>query len=365
MKITEKEIKQLKEYVIKRFKSCDKDYQNYDLKAKLDTELSFAENKSLFDEELKVVCPLPPTKADIEEQKAREQEKEVLIIQELQAQEFEKIRNSPTADILEHHFSVIKELTKALIKAKYKKGCWFYGNGGMGKTINTLKALAELGLEENKDFILVAGVKSLLSFIKLLERNFDKIIVVDDDSISKNRDVANILKQALVGGYIQYESERTKINKKFEGKIILISNDTTENSDIDAVKTRCFTYNFTLTYKQIIDCLYSFANLDKKFPELSVEKKREMVDYIKEITSDSTRGLTLRAFDDGCELIIHHKDKWKELLSKLLYPKPEYYLIIQGVEIKDVSIQTGLSKSRLYEIKHELGLTKLGRNQYG
>jgi len=364
------ELKQLEKWARNILQS---DYDKFDIDAELDKKISVEENKTALRGKFKVFLKdVKPTKNEIKtqmEMEQYEQQKEDELqrekIKELQNEEFEKIKNTATSEILEKHFSAVKELTKALIKAKYKKGCWFYGRGGMGKTENTLRALAEMGLQQNKDFVLISGVKSLLSFIKILEANHDKILIVDDDSISKNKDVANILKQALVGGYVQYESERTKINKKFEGKIILISNDTSENADIDAVKSRCFTYNFTLTYKQIMDCLYTFARVDKKYPEITTPKKTEIVDYIKSITNNETQSLTLRAFDDGCEMFLYHKDNWKNILSKLIYSKPEYYLLIQGCEVKEVMLQTGIGERRLYQIKQTLGLTKNGRNQHG
>lgn len=356
------ELKQIGEYIKERYTKCNLDYKtfNNDL---VDEKLSYEDNLKIIEDKL------PKTK---EQQEAEE----VIRIRQEQEKEFIRIKETATDDILEKHFEVIKELTKAMILAKRKKGCWFYGVGGSGKTENTRRALIELGLKEilvnsnEGDFKVICGVKSLLSFIKMLDEYSNKIIIIDDDSVTRNRDCANILKQALVGGYIQYESERTKINKMFEGKIIIISNDTIDNMDIDAVKSRCYTYNFILTWKQKIDCIYSFAKNDIKFETLTKKQKNEIVDYIKDITNEATESLTLRTFEDGCELYLSHPTKWKSLLIKLLYPKPEYYLLIQSYQDNKIPdyvnlcIQTGLSKTRLYEIAKQLKLTENGRNQH-
>ena len=126
-----------------------------------------------------------------------EEEKQQLEKIEKEAdKEFEKtlkeIKDSPTTDKLEEIFNTIKNFTKMVVKG-HKKGFLLYGNAGIGKTYNIIKAIKE----ENQKLNIFSGHITSLELYHYLYEHRKENVILDDINILENEQNLNLLKAVL------------------------------------------------------------------------------------------------------------------------------------------------------------------------
>ena len=130
-------------------------------------------------------------------------------------------------------FDDMNNLTKMVAK-NISPSLVITGQPGLGKTFNVCKTLAELGHEEDQDFVHVKGRCTAAGMFITLFENSDKLIIFDDcDSVFKDTDAVNLLKGALdsydkrvitwmtAKGLRDQEGEMLPRSFNFTGKIIL------------------------------------------------------------------------------------------------------------------------------------------------
>lgn len=219
---------------------------------------------------------------------------------------------------IDQKFRMMDRLIKMTIRGS-SKGMLITGKGGIGKTYSVLKLLQKMGktdymkaraeagiteiepeddfddikekigkladLGSSGDYVVFKGYATAAALYRLLYEHKNRIIVFDDcDSILRNEDAVNVLK----GGLDSYEERWISWNTnaaapdlppcfKFEGQVIIICNQEMEKIN-EAVRTRCFKVDVSMTYEQRIQRMRSV--LADVMPEVDISLKTEALDLI-------------------------------------------------------------------------------------
>jgi hypothetical protein len=234
---------------------------------------------------------------------------------------------SPDFDINER-FGFLEELITLVIDGE-AKSLVVSGEGGIGKTFTVMDVLKKAGkvdhasvmpsiedlnikvedeepiIEEKilaqinqpkGDYVVVKGHSSAKALYRILYEHRQKTIVFDDcDSVLKDTSAISLLKSALDSYEDRWVSWRIEqpfgesdlpLTFKFHGKIIFISNMPLKKID-DAVKTRCFKVDLSMTKPQRIVRMRSvIANI---MPDVDMDHKHEALGLLEEnlhITND-------------------------------------------------------------------------------
>lgn len=310
-------VEKIKKYLAKN--GCETD--KIDVFAEYDSGITFEENRNVFHEKYVATrIKTEPTKADIEINQVREHDCIVALENEYERvhqEAIEVIKNTKTTDVLEKAYATIKEFTKTLAISKRINGLILESSTGLGKTFNVTKALSEMGLKINEQFVVLTGYTTPLELFQFLYHNRDKIIIMDDiRTIFESERAIGMLLSALYHPsnrrVISYLSSTDKLDvpKTFEfvGKIVWCVNDLPKG--IDNIKSRCLYYPFNFSYKEVIEILYEVAKT-KDIPSY-------IVDYIKEKTNESYR-VDLRLAEKLNEIrVTLGDDKWKKYADEIL-----------------------------------------------
>jgi hypothetical protein len=234
---------------------------------------------------------------------------------------------------IDEKFSMMEDLIKMTIRGS-SKGMLISGAGGIGKTYTVLEMLHKLGktdytklraeagiteidssdddedieskvhnlaeLGSSGDYVVFKGYASAAALYRLLYEHKNRIVIFDDcDRIIKDEIAVNILKGALDTYEERWVSWNTNAAApdlppcfKFEGQVIIITN-TPMNVIDDAVKTRCFKVDVSMTKEQRVQRMRSI--LPQLMPEIELSLKEEalqlMVDNLAAAVDVSFRSL--------------------------------------------------------------------------
>lgn len=225
-------------------------------------------------------------------------------------------------------FDFMEQLIGMVIN-KSAKSILVTGEGGVGKTYSVLSCLISAGkIDINKlmpsienlkiavpdtevemetkvmaqinkpkgDYIIIKGHSTAKSLYRLLFENRDRIIIFDDcDSILNDKTSLNLLKAALdsyeerwVSWHAESPFGETDLPTtfKFNGSIIFVSNMSLKKMD-DAVKTRCFKVDLSMTTPQRIERMR--AVLEHVMPDVPYDHRLEamnLLDKYQDLTDD-------------------------------------------------------------------------------
>ncbi len=189
-------------------------------------------------------------------------------------------------------FDNLEKLTK-MVGRGIQPSLVVTGGAGLGKTFLVKKTLADMGLEEAKQFVHFKGRATAAGLFVTLYENCDKIIVLDDcDSVFKDADAVNLLKAALDSydtrkiSYISTKPLKDTYGDpvprhfEFTGKIIFISNLSQSTLD-DAVKSRSFVSDITMTQDQMFLRIEQLMDdMESRIPETA---KQQALSIMKEL----------------------------------------------------------------------------------
>ena len=189
-------------------------------------------------------------------------------------------------------FDNLEKLTK-MVGRGIQPSLVVTGGAGLGKTFLVKKTLADMGLEEAKQFVHFKGRATAAGLFVTLYENCDKIIVLDDcDSVFKDADAVNLLKAALDSydtrkiSYISTKPLKDTYGDpvprhfEFTGKIIFISNLSQATLD-DAVKSRSFVSDITMTQEQMFLRIEQLMDdMESRIPETA---KQQALSIMKEL----------------------------------------------------------------------------------
>lgn len=216
------------------------------------------------------------------------------------------------------------------------------GVGGVSKSFTVKESLDNLGLIENKDYVIIKGKSTAYALYQSLYTYKNKVIVFDDcDSILKNQDSLNILKSALDTGKERIVSWKSKLTFNpneletneiksmvskgrlpdhfdFRGKVIFISNIYIKDID-QALISRGYAVDVTLKLKDIIYRIETILpNLMKDIPEATMNIKKEVLNYFKYLEENNMlkKPLNVRSFMAGVEIRLSGSSNWKRLIQR-------------------------------------------------
>jgi len=195
---------------------------------------------------------------------------------------------------------------------------------GLGKTTIVLNKIANMGLVEDRHFVYQTGYITPLKFYEFLSRcrtlELPKLIVLDDiDSIILNKTSLGILKCALTEArgkrIVKYES-RSSEEKEFEfnGKIILITNNLSDNKQLAPVLDRGIVYNFEKDLPIFIK--YIETHLTEIYPSLNKEEKIEVWERVKRFVG--MPNFSFRVLNRAFAFYKNNKKNWYELFVRSL-----------------------------------------------
>jgi len=234
---------------------------------------------------------------------------------ELSETEFEKAVNSikfESSQELENYYNITNKLLETLTKSDKINGMILQGGAGLGKSFNTIKKLADLGMKKGNDFEILSSYVTPLELYKFLYDNRNNKIVILDDTMGffNNKINIGIVLSALWGEgkrIIHYHSSSAKLEVPqsflFDSKIIWCVNELPKN--LESVKSRCFYHELKFTYNEKVKLMYEIAKIQK------IEFK--VVDFIKENSDESTENMDFRLLWKINEIYKANPKDWKEI----------------------------------------------------
>lgn len=242
----------------------------------------------------------------------------------------EKIAPPPSAAKAEKELSKVKyadpevvfedldSYTK-MVAQGYSPAFLITGQGGIGKSYNVNKVLAQYGTK-GEDYVIMKGKCTPIKMYKFLYNHYNQICVFDDcDSVFDSKDGINILKGVLDSGEnreVNWDNANTidtfgmthaeieqvladyaagHDNKQaipsyfeFEGAVIFISNLTYDDiyKKDRALPTRCITLDITLRAEDVINRIRTCLPNIKIYKAI---KRRGDLDESKDITDEAIK----------------------------------------------------------------------------
>lgn len=312
-----------------------------DVEALVDSKLSYEENKA-------IIMPLIETlavgetdnKEKIEIDKKRKEKGNIKTEKDANARvemeqlkleadnsekEFEKAINSIKttihSEILEKLYYIPREYIKSVISAD-TLSLILLGKQARGKSYLVVETLNK-GKAKYKYH---SGFTSPMALYKLLYENRDEgIINVFDDTqgLMSSKEALPLMLNALYSINEKREimwnttSSKLGIPQRFiyEARTILITNTLPNNLNSTLISSRCLSYEFNPTNKQLLSMMYEIAKQDNDIPK---EKRIEIVDFMKGYADGTCKNFDLRTQRHIENLFRYDKDGWKELSQPLL-----------------------------------------------
>lgn len=271
----------------------------------------------------------------------------------IESKAYELLRSLKPSKRLDKHYYHLKKYVEIVAKSQQIHSLFLIGKHGLGKTWNTIKTLVDLEMP----FIHRSGKITPKALYKILYDNRTSIFFFDDTlSIIRDADCLTILFEALWSPTgvrtIHWNSTRKVANLPnefiFEGKIIFCMNELPKNEMMDTLISRCFAYELTLSYDEIIDIMEAIA---KQKGSLKPKQRREVLDFIKQYTDQSTEEFDLRLQKKGEILRAEVKD-WKKIMFPQLSKDKTKWLAFELSE-KEFMEKTGKSRATYYRKRRD------------
>jgi DNA polymerase III delta prime subunit len=390
-KEVKKEVMSKKEQIRNLHKICETykvpfDFDLIDFSALVDEKLQYEENKNLLmplieglsvkteqthKEKIETDLKQKGNSVKAEKEKIAKAELEGLKEEaKVSEQDFEKAINSikfESSKELESYFNVTNKLLGTLVNSKKIEGMILQGGAGLGKSFNTIKKLADLGLKKGKDYEILSSYVTPLELYKFLYDNRNGKIIILDDTMGffNNKINIGIVLSALWGEgkrIIHYHSSSGKLEVPqsfiFESKIVWCVNELPKN--MESVKSRCFYHELEFSYGEKIKLMYEIAKIqDIPF---------EIVDFIKESSDESTENMDFRLLWKVNEIFKANPKEWKEIAIVGLCKDEKLVLLKQLLKECDTSIaevekkwceKTQMCRKSFYNYKQRIESVKV------
>lgn len=215
---------------------------------------------------------------------------------------------------LEDTFLAMEELVSC-VALGHSNGIFISGAAGSGKTYTVLAKMAELGLEEKTNFVMLKGFSTARGLFDAFQNNPDKLFIIDDmDSALEDKTALNLLKSVLD----TYPVRRVTWNKadgcesfNFTGRIIFISNITDSKSNhFKAVMTRVLNVSVGNSREEIVARL--IALMPKIAESLDDTARTEIKEFLSE-NINNFKNVSLRLLVHIVSLYKFDSIKWRKL----------------------------------------------------
>src|SRR3989338_860168 len=279
------------------------------------------------------------------------------------------------SDRISQHYFILQEYTKLLAKTKKIFGLLVEGSTGRGKTFQILNSVLGLGLNLDKDFVVLTTYITPLEFYHFCYTNKDKLIVIDDvQEIFKDKATIGVILSFLWSATptrtVEWHSTTAKLKTPAQfnptGKMIIVSNKIPE--EIASVKSRCLNYSIEFTHSEILEIIYEVCKVSN-IP-------MEIADFIRDNTDMTTSDdvMNLRLPIKLYEIYKHNKENWQKLAKAQLNTDREIIILKEILgsslskvqQIKEFYERTGRHRSTFYRwkerIERELEYQKLANS---
>lgn len=222
------------------------------------------------------------------------------------------------------------------------------GEGGLGKTWNTMEVLQECGLKDlrktmveaeigqkilmKNHYLFVKGTGSAKGLYRLLFENNNGLLILDDaDDLLFDKTGQNLLKTALDTlneRWLTWQAEEppggSDLPRSFEytGRIIFLSNQPPEKVN-QALKTRALRADMSFSRDQIIEYMETYIIPNDVFmPDISAKHKQDALNLIKDIRDMiPLKSFSARALIHACNYRASGEKDWKDLATHSLTSK--------------------------------------------
>ena len=355
--------KRIYKWLDKQKKHYDVDFQTIDFHSLIDWSLTYDE--IIGELEGNILLPYRKQRESLSDNEIRKLKKQHY--QEVKEEAQKSIKTlSLKAENYVNLNTQTKQIIHTLLKSDKIHGGILYSSAGLGKSTLVLNVMEELNLTHGEDYILVSGYVTQLSFYQLLVENKDKkLIIFDDcDKLLEKDYFISMLKSALWSGFnkrtIQYHSTSDKLQEKsfseFNAKIVICANKLNKNQHIDAVLSRCFYSELTITHEQKINIFHSIINNS----ELEDDQKAELNAFCNSL--EPYMELDFRLPTKLIELMKYNSD-WKKLAQNIIIINPKVKACVEAIEkypnhidsqVTYFKEMTGLGRTTFFKYKRKL-----------
>lgn len=214
-------------------------------------------------------------------------------------------------------------------------GCFIEGLGGIGKTHRTLSLLQRI---PRLNFSYLSSFTTPQAFFVWVYQNRDADVLVVDDVVGmlNNDKVLSMLKGmlwAVAGGKRVVNYQTTKAMETEQGEVVPNSYEVTsrivllcnrlskKKPDMEAVLSRVDYCRVEIPKKEMLRLMRQVA--EKDYPDIALDERLEVLEFIMENTKDSVANLNLRTLIKGFQYFIYTRwiDNplmWKTILLKRL-----------------------------------------------
>ena len=367
--------KEFVKWVYERFRDAD----TIDILGHFDSKLTLSELKAEYTKKFRnLYIPTKQEEKDeaqlykeaMEQQKAEEER----ILAEMNDKEhtemLERYRQKfSEGEINTPQFNLLKNKLRIVVKG-LANSCFINGKYGTGKSYATIQILKRFGQE----FVEI-DYSPPLELIRLLWNHKNEnvcIVFHESELLWKNPDTGRMLRRAVEDRIISWNTSEKYLDgmsMPFEipnVRFIFLSNSELKDK---ALLSRMISTEFNPARKELNVMMWQIMNNPSpksKGNEISIEQRKEIYSFIERNTTDATDGLSLRSLEKGYIYYLDDQTTWKEMLLDELRTNElkEVVLDISRREltkieqVKEFKERTGYNKTKYFEIKKELGLTR-------
>lgn len=263
-----------------------------------------------------------------QENRLREEEKKLI----------ENWKNTKPTEINITSFKIPKMFLEMTTK-KISNGTILIGEGGCGKSYLTLNEVKRI----RKDYIYLNTHLTALEFYKILYRNNDKLIIIDDiKSIFSNEVCINLLKSCLWDvdnkRLITYNSSSAKLEEcpqvfDFKGQIIILANKLNlKNINLEALESRVNYFEIQFTYKEKLEIMKQI--IKEPYLDTSIELRKKALKLIRKFSDITTTNFNFRTLIKTYQYLIYDEKQTETLLKSSLRIDNELEFIRDMIEKK-------------------------------
>lgn len=244
----------------------------------------------------------------------------------------DKIKSETDSSMLHMYYETLEHSVKMVV-AGYTKSLFIRGRGGCGKTHNIISCLP------SDKMVKIGGHITPQKLYKILyENRANKIIFFDDVDDMVNNDVTvALLKQALDTGDIRevmWDTSKETIdvpnNFILESPVIFCLNNIPKT--MTEVLDRSDIVEIDFNYSELLEIMYIIAKNPRKINDkitLSSEERKELCDFIREESDDTTDNFSLRTQVKIENLYAFNSTCWKYYALKMLKKRDDNLLIVK------------------------------------
>jgi hypothetical protein len=367
LKMNEKEIKLISDYVKKRYDEVDMDYKTFN--GDIDTELTYLEQKRLIDEKLLTLLPaVVPKKrkeCSMPEQQAKEELAKMMRAEQEKQEKEIKDRLDKEIELITKDSQELGRLYHIpiryieMVANKEQRGLLLYGESSLGKSYRVKEVLNRLKI---KDYFFVSGHITPMKFYEKLYRARNELVIFDDVNILDNLIILNMIKASLnenSGNVVEYHTtKKMEIPSSFvfNGQVIMLLNDIPKrNEHLKAIESRVLKYHLKFSREEILKIIFEIAH-KKEIDGTTLADRLEVAKWIRDTTNRATQNLNIRLYLQAINFFKFDRENWKVLAGNQIQTDEYANLIIQNCGEKDFIEKTGLSRRTFYRYKEKLAL---------